>query len=77
MNLKEATNIVVAILEKHVDGLKMTEDLLDSTLQELGVDSLDVMMVIIEVGEAAGISIDDDQVESLNTPRKLVQLLEK
>ena len=75
MNREEAVKIVMSMLEKNVDGLEMSEDRLDETLENLGVDSLDVMLVVMDVGEAAGITISDDQAEELDTPEKIVEFI--
>jgi len=65
MNREEAVKIVMSMLEKNVDGLEMSDDKMDKTLVDLGVDSLDVMLVIMDVGEAAGITISDDQARDI------------
>ncbi|MBK1872191.1 hypothetical protein FE848_03065 [Marinobacter sp. 1-3A] len=75
MNREEAVKIVNSMLEKNVEGLKMSEDKMDKTLVDLGVDSLDLMLVIMDVGEAAGVAISDDEAESLDTPEKIVEFI--
>ena len=77
MNREEAVKIVTSMLEKNVNGLEMSEDKMDKTLVDIGVDSLDVMLVIMDVGEAAGITISDDQAEILDTPEKIVEFIAK
>ena len=77
MNREEAVKIVTSMLEKNVNGLAMSEDKMDKTLVDIGVDSLDVMLVIMDVGEAAGITISDDQAEILDTPEKIVEFIAK
>jgi acyl carrier protein len=77
MNREEAVKIVTSMLEKNVNGLEMSEDKMDKTLVDIGVDSLDVMLVIMDVGEAAGITISDDQAEILDTPEKIVEFITK
>jgi acyl carrier protein len=77
MNREEAVKIVMSMLEKNVDGLEMSDDKMDKTLVDIGVDSLDVMLVIMDVGEAAGITISDDQAEILDTPEKIVEFITK
>ena len=77
MNREEAVKIVMSMLEKNVDGLEMSEDKMDKTLVYLGVDSLDVMLVIMDVGEATGVEITDDQAEELDTPEKIVEFVTK
>ena len=67
----------MSMLEKNVDGLEMSDDKMDKTLVDIGVDSLDVMLVIMDVGEAAGITISDDQAEILDTPEKIVEFIAK
>ena len=77
MNREEAVKIVMSMLEKNVEGLEMSEDQMEKTLVDLGVDSLDVMLVIMDVGEAAGVTISDDDAEQLNTPAKIVEFITK
>lgn len=75
MNETEAKKIVVSIIEKNVLGLEMSDEKMNQTLVDLGVDSLDVMIVIMDVAEAAGVEISDDQVEELETPQKIVDFI--
>jgi acyl carrier protein len=75
MNRDEAVKIVMSMLEKNVEGLEMSEDKMGETLENLGVDSLDVMLVVMDVGEAAGVTISDDQAEELDTPEKIVEFI--
>jgi acyl carrier protein len=77
MNREEAVKIVMSMIEKNVEGLEMSEDMMGNTLTELGVDSLDVMLVIMDVSEASGVSISDDQAEELVTPEKIVAFITK
>ncbi|WP_379865423.1 phosphopantetheine-binding protein [Marinobacter sp. M5B] len=77
MNREEAVKIVMSMLEKNVQDLEMSEDKMGETLVGLGVDSLDVMLVIMDVGEAAGVSISDDEAEGLDTPEKIVEFILK
>jgi acyl carrier protein len=72
MTREEAVKIVMSMLEKNVEGLEMSEDQMGKTL---GVDSLDVMLVIMDVGEAAGVTISDDDAEQLDTPEKIVEFV--
>lgn len=75
MTREEAVKIVTSMLEKNVKGLEMTEERLGETLGDLGVDSLDMMLVIMDVGEAAGVAISDDEAEQLDTPEKMVEFI--
>ena len=75
MNREEIVKVVMSALEKHVEGLTMTEEMMSKTLVDLGVDSLNIMLVIMEVGETVGIVISDDEADALDTPEKIVDLL--
>lgn len=77
MTRNEAIKIVFSVLTANVDGLEMSEDKLSTTLADLGVDSLDTMVVIMEVAEAAGVTISDDEAEELNTPENIVDFITK
>jgi acyl carrier protein len=75
MNAAEAKKIVVSVIENNVLGLEMSDEKMNQTLVDLGVDSLDVMIVIMDVAEAAGVEISDDQVDELETPQKIVDFI--
>lgn len=75
MTREEGVKIVKSMLEKNVDGLTMSEDKMAKTLVDLGVDSLDVMLVIMDVGEEAGVTISDDDAMDLDTPEKIVDFI--
>ncbi|MCL1479077.1 acyl carrier protein [Marinobacter sp. M3C] len=77
MNREKAVKIVMSMLEKNVEDLEMSEDKMGKTLVDLGVDSLDLMLVIMDVGEAAGVAISDDEAEVLDTPEKIVEFIIK
>lgn len=75
MNREEAQKIVISILQKTVDGLEMNDEKMKQTLADLGVDSLDIMLVIMDIAEAANREISNDQAEDLKTPEKIVDFL--
>lgn len=75
MNIDDAQKIVFTALEKNVQDLKMSQEELDKTLEELGVDSLDVMLVLMDISDAANVEISDDEAESLYTPKKIMDFL--
>ena len=75
MTRDEAIKIVFSVLAANVDSLEMSEDKLSTTLADLGVDSLDTMVVMMEVAEAAGVTISDDEAEELNTPESIVNFI--
>lgn len=67
--------IVIAVLESNVANLQLGGDMMDHTLGDLGVDSLDVMLVLMDVQEKTGVAIPDERVDELNTPNKIVAFL--
>lgn len=75
MTREEAVKIVMSMLEKNVEGLKMAEDKMDQDLVDLGVDSLGIMVVMLDVSEATGIEISDDDADVLNSPEKIVDFI--
>lgn len=44
--------VVINAIEKNVAGLHIDESMMDHALGELGVDSLDVMLVMMDIQEA-------------------------
>jgi acyl carrier protein len=50
---------------------------LDTSLQELGIDSLDVFTLLFELENAFKISIPDDDVRSLKTVNDIVDGMKK
>jgi acyl carrier protein len=50
---------------------------LDTTLQDLGIDSLDVFTLLFELENAFKISIPDDDVRSLKTVNDIVEGMKK
>ena len=50
---------------------------LDTSLQDLGIDSLDVFTLLFELENAFKISIPDDDVRSLRTVNDVVQGIKK
>jgi acyl carrier protein len=50
---------------------------LDTNLQEMGIDSLDVFTLLFELENAFKISIPDDQVRSIRTVNDIVKGVKK
>ena len=76
MNREQAKKIVMATLEDNVGGLEMSDEKMDQTLvDDLGVDSLDLMLIMMEISESSGVTINDDQAEVLDTPEKIVEFI--
>lgn len=77
MTKEEAEKIVTTVLEKHVPGLSLTSEKLNQSLGDLGVDSLETMIVMMEISEATSVDIDDDQADQLDTPSKIIDFVRK
>jgi len=76
MNHQEIKKIVTKIVSRKLK-ISMDEIIPDSTLKDLGADSLDELEVIIELEEIFGITFSDDiQSEDLN-PMSLCRYFEK
>ncbi|MNG10832.1 Acyl carrier protein [compost metagenome] len=67
--------VVVEVLEKNVVGLQLEANMMDQTLGDIGVDSLDVMLVMMDIQEKTGIVIPDESVDELTTPNKIINYL--
>ncbi len=55
---------------KHIPQERIS---LESTLQELGVDSLDTIIMLSELEKEFGISISDDEARSVRNVRDIVE----
>jgi len=55
-------------------GIDESEDKLETSFEDLGVDSLDLFQIIIELEEAFGIQIED--AESIKTVEDAVKYVE-
>ena len=68
---------VIETIEEIVADLTMTDDRMESTLGDLGIDSLDTMLVLIKIQEKTGIEIPEDEADNLNTPDKIIEYLDR
>jgi len=67
---------VLAILA-HI--LKISKEAIkeDATLESLGADSLNRVQIVMELEDAFGIEISDDDAEKFNTVKDTVDLIQK
>ena len=64
---------VKSILSKRgVDTSKLKED---DSLQELGLDSLDLVEVMLEIEDALNIEFSSNEIASLNTVKDVAELI--
>ena len=43
----------------------------DIDLKEIGIDSLEIMNIFLDIQEATGVEVSDDEMNNLNTVRKI------
>ena len=66
---------VVKSIESNVAGLRLSDEKMELSLTDLGVDSLDVMLVLVEIQERTGVQIPEKQADLLKTPAQIVNFL--
>lgn len=64
---------VKKILAKRVDISDLT---LDSSLTDLGLDSLDLVEIMLEIEEVLGIEFDNEEIAHLHSLKEVVDLIE-
>lgn len=64
---------VKKILAKRVDISGLT---LDSSLTDLGLDSLDLVEIMLEIEEVLGIEFDNEEIAHLHSLKEVVDLIE-
>ncbi len=63
---------VKQILAKRVDISSLT---LESSLTDLGLDSLDLVEIMIEIEETTGIEFDNEEIAHLHSLKEVVDLI--
>ena len=71
MNIKEEVSKVLA---KRVDVSSLKED---DSLSALGLDSLDLVEVMLEIEEVFNIEFDSNEIEEAKTLRDVLDLINK
>ena len=64
---------VKKILAKRVDISDLT---LDSSLTDLGLDSLDLVEIMLEIEETLGIEFDNEEIAHLHSLKEVVDLID-
>ena len=70
----ETLELVKEILKPKVEPDKIT---LSATMKDIGIDSLDLVEVVLEVEEKLGVSFEDDELLSLKTIQNVVDLIDQ
>jgi acyl carrier protein len=71
MNIKET---VVKILSSRVDVTKINEN---DPLTVLGLDSLDLVEIMLEIEEAVGVEFDGEEIAKLKTLGDVLKAIEE
>ena len=70
---KKVTDILVNILDVEPEEVKSEADF----REDLGGDSLDLVMVIMEIEKDFSISVTDEEADQVNTVADIIGLVEK
>ena len=68
----DAKKVVSEILAKRVDISNLKEE---DSLREIGLDSLDLVEVMLEIEDALGIEFDSDEIGNLTTLKSVLDLI--
>ena len=69
----DSIEIVKSILSEKVDITSLKED---DSLQSLGLDSLDLVEVMLAIEDRLGIEFTSDEIAELNTIKDVLKLIE-
>lgn len=80
MNRQELLQDFKSILKEHVDnqGTQLVEHLSENTdlVNDLGIDSLDVVNIVIDIENRYKIEIDNEAIGSMSIVRNCIDLIE-
>ncbi len=68
----DTRKIVSDILAKRVDVSSLKEE---DSLKEIGLDSLDLVEVMLEIEDALGIEFDSEEIAGLSTLKSVLDLI--
>jgi acyl carrier protein len=74
IELKDTADKVTAIIVEKLD-IEPSAIQMNSTLQDLGADSLDLVEIIMKIEEEFGIEINDEVVEKLQNVQDLINYI--
>ncbi|MEU5213927.1 acyl carrier protein [Streptomyces sp. NPDC020742] len=57
------------------DEIDLNGDILDSSFQDLGYDSLALMETAARIGQEYGVDVSDDDIATVETPRALLEIV--
>lgn len=68
----DAKKVVSEILAKRVDISKLKEE---DSLRDIGLDSLDLVEVMLEIEDALGVEFDSEEIANLTTLQSVLDLI--
>lgn len=69
----DTRKVVSEILAKRIDVSKLKEE---DSLKEIGLDSLDLVEVMLEIEDALGIEFDSEEIAGLSTLKSVLDLID-
>lgn len=75
MDEKNIVSKINAILKTKNIPIKLTANNMHSNLKDSGVNSLDLLEIIIEIEKQYDISLDDQKILEIKTPFELIELI--
>jgi acyl carrier protein len=64
---------IAAIVVDVCSGVKVDDASLDTSLTDLGVDSLDVASIFLAIHEQLGVRVPDADIDGLDTVRRIAE----
>lgn len=64
------------ILAKNKFNVKLNKSNLNQNMKQLGIDSITVMSVIVQIEEELGITLDNDKLINLKTVQDLIDAID-
>ena len=68
----DTRKVVSDILAKRVDVSKLKEE---DSLKDIGLDSLDLVEVMLEIEDALGVEFDSEEIANLSTLQSVLDLI--
>ncbi|RXY97214.1 acyl carrier protein [Malacoplasma penetrans] len=76
MTIEQITTEVNKVLEKNHSSLKINNKNINSNLKDLGLNSLDMLEMIVQIEEQLKISLPDEKLIEIKTPSDLLNLIQ-
>lgn len=76
MTIEQITTEVNKVLEKNHSSLKINNKNINSNLKDLGLNSLDMLEMIVQIEEQLKISLPDEKLIEIKTPNDLLNLIQ-